>query len=123
MVYKIPIVGKSITVRITRIEPSTAGEAFKSRITGKFESKYGKASDKVFRIYGKPEGTNEEVLLTTVNAPRNQSGTIHEKSKLYHIAINAGFDPKSGVTFSDDLRELKGRSVQAKTNSNGFPTL
>ena len=122
MPYKMPQVGKTIPAKITRIEQKTAGEVFRSK-TGKYEGKYSKASDKVFEIYGKLEGSNEEQRLAALNAPRNPSGILYGTSKLYQILVKAGFDPASGVTVSDDLRELRGRTVQATVDTKGFARL
>jgi hypothetical protein len=123
MVYKMPQVGKTVAAKITRIEAKTAGEVFKSKATGKYEGTYSKASDKVYVIYGKVEGSNEEQRLGTVNAPRNPSGILYGTSKLYLLLVKAGFDPSAGATISDDLHELKGRTVQATVDSKGFVRL
>lgn len=123
MPYKMAPIGKSVPARITRIEPSTAGERFKSKTTGKYEGKYAKPSDKVYDIYGKLDGSNDEIKLATVNAPRNASGTLYATSRLYQILVKAGFDPSSGAAISDDLRELKGRTCQATFDAKGFARL
>ena len=123
MPFKMAPIGKSVQVRITRIEQRTAGEAFKSKKTGKYEGKYAKPSDKVYEIFGKLDGTNEEIRLATVNAPRNESGTLYATSRLYQILVKAGFDPSSGATVSDDLHELKGRTAQATIDAKGFARL
>ena len=123
MPYKMPMVGKTVPAKITRIEENTSGEVYTSKKTGKYEGKYAKPSDKVYEIYGKLDGSNEEVKLATVNAPRNASGTLYAASRLYQILVKAGFDPSSGATVSDDLHELKGRSAQATIDAKGFARL
>ncbi len=123
MPYKMPQVGKTVPARITRIEQKTAGEVFRSKKTGKYEGKYAKPSDKVFVIFGRLEGSNEEQRLGTVNAPRNPTGMLYGTSKLYQILVQAGFDPSTGATVSDDLRELKGRTVQTAIDAKGFARL
>ena len=123
MPYLMPQVGKVVNAKITRVEAKTAKEIFTSKKTGKYEGKYAKPSDKVYVIYGKVEGSNEEQRLGTVNAPRNPSGILYGTSKLYLLLVKAGFDPSAGATISDDLRELKGRTVQATVDSKGFVRL
>lgn len=123
MPYRMPQVGKTVAARITRIEQKTAGEVFKSKTTGKYEGKYAKPSDKVFVIFGRLEGSNEEQRLGTVNAPRNPTGILYGTSKLYQILVKAGFDPSTGATLSDDLHELKGRTVQTTVDAKGFARL
>jgi hypothetical protein len=123
MQYTTAQVGKTIPARITRIEQKTAAEVFRSKATGKYEGKFGKPTDRVYIIYGKVEGSNEEQRLGTVNAPHNTSGTLFATSKLYQILVKAGFDPSTGATISDDLRELKGRTVQATIDAKGFAKL
>ena len=123
MPYRMPQVGRTLAARITRIAISTAGEAFKSKETGKYEGKYSKASDKVFEIFGRLEGSGEEQKLATVNAPRNPSGILYGTSKLYQILVKAGFDPSTGATISDDLHELRGRTVQTTVDAKGFARL
>lgn len=123
MPYKMPMVGKTVPAKITRIEQTTVGEHFKSKTTGKYEGKYAKPSDKVYVIYGKLDGSNEEQKLGTVNAPRNSSGTLYGTSRLYALLVKAGFDPSSGATISEDLHELKGRTVQTVIDAKGFAKL
>ena len=118
-----PPIGKTVPARITRIEPHTAAEVFTSKKTGKYEGKFTKPTDKVYVIYGKPEGSNEEQRLGTVNAPHNPSGILYGTSKLYDLFVKAGFDPASGATVSDDLHELKGRTVPTKIDAKGFARL
>jgi hypothetical protein len=118
-----PMVGKTVPAKITRIQQTTAGENFKSKMTGKYEGKYSKPSDIVYVIYGKLDGSNEEQKLGTVNAPHNPSGTLYATSGLYTLLVKAGFDPSSGVTISDDLHELKGRTIQTTIDAKGFAKL
>jgi hypothetical protein len=93
---------------------------FASKKTGRYEGKYSKASDKVYVIHGKVEGTDKERKLGTVNAPRNPSGILYGTSRLYQLLVKAGFDPSSTSTISDELGELKGRTVPVSIDSKGF---
>jgi hypothetical protein len=122
MPYQLPQVGKTVPAKITRIEQTTAAQAFKSKATGKYEGKFGKPSDKVYVIYGKLENSGEEQKLGTVNAPRNPSGILYGTSKLFQILAKAGLDTP-GATVSDDLRELKGRTIQTTLDAKGFARL
>ena len=123
MVYKMPPIGKTLNARITRIEQKTAEELFTSRVTGKFEGKYTKPTDKVYVIYGKTDGETEERKLCTVNAPRNPQGMLYGTSKLFQLLVKAGIEPSKTETVSDDLHELKGRKVPVVVDEKGFVRL
>lgn len=123
MPYKMPQVGKTLTARITRIEQKTAEQVYTSKKTGKFEGKYSKPSDKVYEIYGKAEGENEERRLGTVNAPRNPEGVLYGTSRLFELLVKAGFEPSKAEMISEDLHELKGRKIPVTVDAKGFVRL
>jgi hypothetical protein len=120
MPYLIPQAGKPLSAKITRIEQRTAGEVFKSK-TGKFNAKFSKPTDEVYVIYGKIEGEIQEHRLGTVNVPHSK--ILYGKSKLCQLLIKAGFDLSKTTTVSDDLHELKGRTIKVTVNENGYARL
>jgi hypothetical protein len=106
----LPQVDKTEPTNITRIEQTTAAQAFRSKATGKYEGKFGTPTDLVYIIYGRLEGSNEEQRLGTITALRSR--ILIATPKLYQILVKAGFDPSTGATI-DGLHELKGRTIQS----------
>jgi hypothetical protein len=120
---KMPQVGKVLNARITRVEQKTAAQVFTSKKAGKYEAKYTKPSDKVHVVHGKVDGSDEERKLGTVNAPRNPAGILYGTSRLYQLLVKAGFDALSAPTVSDDLHELRGRTVPVSVDQKDFVRL
>jgi hypothetical protein len=116
--FKMPTPGEQKKATITRVERSTAGEQFTSKKTGKFAGKFSEPDDPVFVLYGKIEGMDVEQKLGTVNSPSNKAGVVFGTSKLHKILESAGLSE-----VSDDLHELRGKSVVMIVDAKGFTRL
>jgi hypothetical protein len=110
--------GTKAQARITEIKQTTAAEVFtatKGENAGKFQGKFSKPTDKVFVVWGRVEGQSQDVKLGTYNYPKR--GNIMPNSHLAVLIQRTGVDLS---TLSDDLRELKGKSIEVTLDSKGF---
>jgi hypothetical protein len=112
---KIPQQGEIKKAKITDIRLSTAGEQF-TNAAGEFKGKFSKREDPVFVLYAMVEGEKQERKIGTFNKPQNE--TIAPSSKLFKLLQTLGISE-----VSDDLRELRGKTVSLVTDAKGFSRL
>ena len=116
--YRMPEIGKTVQAKITKIERQQAKDVFTNK-AGEFVGEYSDPEDVVFTFHGIIEGRKDEIKLGTLNAPKNPAGQLFGTSKLFQLIQKMGIDPPL-TQLSDDLRELKGRTVPCTYDAKGF---